>query len=280
MTEEKKARLAAARAANAAKSRPHPVVVQAAAAPAAETALDPEQLPPAMALHTLALLLLAVVLGACTAVVILPAWLPGLAASLLGPEPQAYWHLARASAFVAYGLLWLAMLLGLLITSRTARLWPGGPVAFDLHQHASLLGLAFALFHGLILLGDAYIGFSLSAVVVPFASDYAPLWVGLGQLSFYLLALVGLSFYVRQRIGRKAWRALHLASFAVFVLALLHGIGSGSDSSAGWAAAFYWVSGGSILFLTVYRILVSLGQRKPQRAARVGQTQSAAEVQA
>jgi DMSO/TMAO reductase YedYZ heme-binding membrane subunit len=212
---------------------------------------------PAISLPALISLLLAASVGALGAAVLLPAWSPGLAESLLGPEPKAYWYLSRASAFVAYGLVWLSMVFGLLMTSRTAKIWPGGPAAFDIHQHTSLLGLAFALFHGLILLGDGYIGFDLIQVLAPFSSTYSPFWTGLGQLGFYMLLLVGLSFYVRPQIGRAAWRAIHLLSFLLFVLALGHGIFSGSDSSTLWAGAIYWVSGGTVLFLTIYRVLVT-----------------------
>jgi predicted ferric reductase len=145
----------------------------------------------------------------------------------------------------------------LLITSRTAKLWPGGPLAFDLHQHTSLLALAFSLFHGLVLLGDQYIGYTLVEVLVPFASTgYKPLAVGAGQVALYVLVLVALSFYVKQQLGRQVWRLIHAASFALFGLALLHGIASGSDSGTWWAQALYWLSGGSVLFLTVYRVLV------------------------
>lgn len=273
MSAEKAARLAAIRAANAARAggeaapRPPegaPPAPAAAPQPAADEFAD---LPPAMAPQALLSLLLGAALGAFAAVVALPTWLPGLSASLLGAEPKAYWYLARSSAFVAYGLLWLSMVFGLLMTNKLARAWPGGPAAFDLHQHTSLLGLAFALFHGLILLGDRYIQATLAQVLVPFAySGFAPLWVGLGQLALYGLALVGLSFYVKDRIGRRMWRLLHFISFAVFALALAHGIWSGSDSGAPWAAAIYWVSGGGVLFLTAYRVLATGIKRPPQRA--------------
>lgn len=278
MTEEKAARLAAIRAAKAQQKvataaqqtettaatgdEGKPAAASTANLPATIDNLD--ELPPAMALHTVILMLLAVVVGALAAVVVLPAWLPGLTTSLLGAEPKAYWYLSRSSAFVAYTLLWLSMVLGLMITNKLARLWPGGPVAFDLHQHTSLLGLAFALFHALILMGDSYIGYTLTQVLVPFASlDYNPLWVGLGQVGFYLLALVGLSFYARQFMSRRAWRLIHFLSFAVFLLALVHGLASGTDSTTQWASSMYWVTGGSVLFLTLYRVLYrpSMGKR-------------------
>jgi predicted ferric reductase len=211
---------------------------------------------PVMAWQLLLLLLLAVAVGALAAAVLLPAWAPDLVASLLGPKPMAYWFLSRASALVAYVLLWLSMASGLIISNRLARLWPGGPTAFDLHQHTSLLGLAFAMFHALILLGDKYIGYSLGQVLVPFASvAYRPVWVGLGQIAFYLLVAVTLSFYVVRQIGYRSWRLIHFLSFVVFLLALVHGLASGTDSATPSTLLMYWASGGSLLLLSTYRVL-------------------------
>jgi predicted ferric reductase len=160
------------------------------------------------------------------------------------------------------------------ITSKAARIWAGGPTVFDVHQFTSLLALAFGLFHGLILLGDAYIDYTLAQVLVPFGSGtFRPLWVGLGQLALYLLAVVGLSFYVRSWIGRRTWRMIHFLSFAVLLLALAHGIGSGTDTALPWVRAMYWFSGGSLLFLTLYRVLIGIGPAKSKPAAaqdRVG----------
>ena len=213
---------------------------------------------PATAFHIPALMLLVIVAGALAAVAVMPTWLPLVSASLLGREPKAYWYLARMSALVAYALLWLSMILGLSMSNRLARVWPGGPTTFDLHQHTSLLGLAFALFHALVLLGDRYIGYTLAQVLVPFASaGYRPLPVGLGQVGLYLLAVVALSFYVRRITGYWFWRIVHFLSFAIFLLALAHGLWSGTDSAALWARGLYWASGGSILFLTIYRLLAA-----------------------
>jgi predicted ferric reductase len=211
-----------------------------------------------MVFRALALVLLATIAGALAALVALPVWLSPVSASLVGPEPKAYWYVSRASAMVAYVLLWLSMALGLGMTNRLARIWPGGPTAFDLHQHTSLLGLLFALFHALVLLGDSYMGYTLAQVLTPFASSaYRPMWVGLGQIGLYGMALVGLSFYVRGVIGRRLWRAVHFLSFVVFVLALVHGLWSGTDSTATWARAIYWTSGASLLFLAIYRLLAA-----------------------
>ena len=202
--------------------------------------------------------------GALLAAVVLPAWLPGLTASLLGSEPKAYWYLSRSSAFVSFICLWLSMACGLLITNRLSRLWPGAPATVDLHQFFSLLGLAFGLFHALILLGDRFIGYTPLTLLVPFAGgEYRPLWVGLGQVGFYLTLIVTFSFYVRKHIGQRTWRRLHYASFACFALVLFHGILSGTDGGSLWARAIYWLAGASTIFLLSYRILRGAFERTP-----------------
>jgi predicted ferric reductase len=214
---------------------------------------------PVMGFPGLMLMLLASAAGAVAAVVILPAVLPGLAASLLGPEPKVYWYLARSSAWIAYLLLWASMMMGLMITTKAARLWPGGPAAYDVHQFVSLLSIAFALFHGLILTGDRYIGFSAVQVFIPFSNPaYRPLWVGIGQIGFYALAILVFSFYIRRMITPRGWRLIHYLGFLAFLSVLIHGITSGTDSAQPWAASLYWFTGGTVMFLTVYRILFTV----------------------
>lgn len=199
---------------------------------------------------------LAVAGGALAAIALLPVWLPAIGDSLSGASPKAFWYLSRASAVIAYLLLWASMALGLGITNRLAFLWPGAPTTYSLHQYTGLLGLGFAALHPLLLLGDRYINYTFVQLIVPFAGEnYRQLGVGIGQIGIYLLALVGLSYYARKPITPRWWRMIHTLSFATFLLVLLHGVISGTDSTGGWAVAMYWLSGGSLLFLTVYRIM-------------------------
>ena len=209
--------------------------------------------------------LLAVGAGTLGALLLLPSWVPNLAQTLVGPNPKAYWYLSRGAAFVSLGLLWVSMLLGLLITNKMARSWLGAPAAFAIHEYVGLLGLAFAVFHALILMGDHYINFKLAEILVPFAAaSYRPVWVGLGQIGFYVWAILTASFYVRQFIGPKTWRFIHFASFFTFMTALFHGLASGTDTSLPWAQTVYWSLGGSLVFLTLYRIIAGLfPERKP-----------------
>lgn len=220
-------------------------------------------------LALLTAVLLAIALGVFGATLLLFEWGPALLRSILGPNPKAYWYLSRGSAFVALGLLWVSMALGLLITNKVARNWPGSPAAFAIHEFVSLLGLGIGIFHGLILMGDRYMNYQWVQILMPFGSgNYRPVWVGLGQIGLYAWAVISASFYVRQKIGPKTWRIIHFAAFANFLLALMHGLGSGTDTSALWAQWVYWFFGGSILFLTVYRVAVSIISQAPPAPAR------------
>lgn len=210
-----------------------------------------------MALPILVSLLALVLMigGALMTAVLSPDLGSRLTTTLLGEK--TFWYLTRASAFVAYGLLWWSMALGVAISNRMARVWLGGPTVSDLHEYASLLGLAFAAIHTLSLLGDHYIGYSLTEILVPFATqNYRPLWVGMGQIAFYLMIPVTFTFYIRRWIGGKAWRNIHMLSYGLFVLALAHGVFSGSDSGLGWVQLAYLASGLSLAALTYYRIQV------------------------
>lgn len=220
-------------------------------------------------LEAFLLLVLAMMIGFLVALLILPAWLPHLATSLNGQSPKVYWYLSRATAFVSLTILWISMGLGLGLSNKMARLWPGAPAAFAIHEYVSLLGLAFALFHALVLLGDRYINFSVSQILLPFSTvDYRPTWVGLGQIGFYVWLIVALSFYVRSAIGQKTWRVIHYLSFAIYMMGLVHGLFSGTDTPSSWATWYYWTSGGSLLFLLVYRIVNTITEKLTPGAQR------------
>lgn len=218
-----------------------------------------EDLPPLSSTSTWLVIITSIILGFILAIMLIPILLPGLRESVVGSSPKAYWYLSRISGLVAYVLLWASVAMGLLISSRVSRIWPGGPMAVDMHNFLSMLGLLLVFFHVLILLGDQYISYTIFSVFIPFVSlDYRPLEVGLGQLAMYLGWMVALSFYVRKRIGPRAWRNLHYASFGVYLLVTLHGILAGTDTTAVPVIALYLLTAGIIFYLLVYRILASI----------------------
>lgn len=175
---------------------------------------------------------------------------PGLPFSLAAGAP-IYWYAARAGGFVAYLLLWLGALCGVLLSGKQVK----GIYAFGVHEFMPILAMLFAALHSLVLLGDRYINFSLLDIAVPFTAPYRPLWTGLGTVALYLGAALAASFYLRRWINRRTWRLLHYATYLVFGLALAHGIMAGTDSSAPGVRWLYVTTGAALLFATLLRIL-------------------------
>ncbi len=185
---------------------------------------------------------------------------------LLGAPPEAgsrvYWHMARSAGVVAYLSLWGSVLWGLMVTNKVLDGVVKPLITFEMHQFLSILALAFSGFHGFILLGDRYVEFGLGELLIPFKSPYEPVWVGVGVLAFYLTAILAISFYVKKRIGQRAWRLIHYLSFLGWVMVVFHGLMSGSDSGAPLMRAVYLVTTISVGFLTVYRILVTRAKKR------------------
>ena len=175
------------------------------------------------------------------------------------------WYATRSTALLSYLALSASTIYGLLLSTKLLDRVTHRPISFTLHQDLAGIGLALALVHAAVLMIDRAVPFTPVEVVVPFAGPYRPLWVGMGQLAMGLALLVLLSFYVRKRIGTRAWRAIHRLSFVAFAGATVHGLMAGSDSSAGWAYAGYLTLTVIVVFLTTYRVAHAIGTRSGEQ---------------
>ena len=175
------------------------------------------------------------------------------------------WDTARAGGFAAYVLLSLAVVAGLVLRNRwqTAR-WPR-LITNELHGYLSLLALVFVTIHVLAVAVDPFTHFGLREVLVPFVSHYRPLWMGLGIVALYLLLAVWISTRLRTRIGYRLWRRIHLLAFAVFAVATVHGIGTGSDTRTTWGLVIYSSAALAVGGLSVRRLLVPVGRDERRR---------------
>ena len=174
---------------------------------------------------------------------------------------HTFWYVSRAAGLTAFVLLTLNVWLGLMVHTRALDWLMARWRSFDLHRFTAFLALAFLALHVFSLLGDHFIGYSLSGLLIPFVSPYRPIWVSVGIVSFYLLLIVTASFYVRRWIGYRTWRILHYVTFVAFVLALMHGILSGSDSPQVWAIALYWVTAMLTSALMIWRFTAESRRR-------------------
>jgi methionine sulfoxide reductase heme-binding subunit len=173
------------------------------------------------------------------------------------------WYLTRGAGLVALLLLTASTLLGVLTAGRSrSERWPRFAVA-ALHRNLTLLAMVFVGIHVATTIADAYAPIGVKDVFVPFASQYRPIWVGLGALAFDLMLAIAISSALRRRIGYRAWRALHWSAYAMWPIALAHGLGTGSDARSGWMAMLS-VACGAVVVLAVAGRLVGSRSRPLQ----------------
>jgi hypothetical protein len=103
--------------------------------------------------------------------------------------------------------------------------------------------------------------FGWTEVLVPLMSHYRSLWMALGIVAGYLALAVWLSTALRPRIGYTWWRRLHGLAFAVYALATVHGLATGSDTRTPWALGFYAGSALLVGSLLGVRLLTPVGMR-------------------
>jgi len=183
-------------------------------------------------------------------------------------HPQAWWYLARASGFVAWGLSVAAVLLGLALATRALGSSPRPAWLLDLHRFVGGLTVCFIGVHVGALVADSYVHFGLADVSVPFASSYQRLPVAQGVVTMWLLLAVQGTSLMMKRLPRQTWRKIHLTSYLAAALATLHGFTAGTDARS---PAYIWASVASVSavgFFLVYRLL--LPKRRLRQADRTG----------
>lgn len=183
----------------------------------------------------------------------------GAAAGGVSLSPLS-WYLARASGLSLYLLLWLSVVSGLAMTTRMPRVLAGGGQSWLMHRVTSELSMVMLALHVLALAFDPTVPLGILGVLVPFASDVRQPWTDLGILAGWGLLAIVASFAVRGLLGWRGWALLHRLTLPLWVVALAHGIGAGSDSRQLWAAAFYGLTSAAVVFLASYRLL-RIGRR-------------------
>ena len=171
------------------------------------------------------------------------------------------WLIIRGSGVVAFALLSAATIWGLLVSTKLlGRLVRAKPLTW-FHESLGIGALLATLVHVAVLSVHDFLEFSWSEIVVPGLSDWRPLAVTAGIGAFYGLVLVSTSFYFKGWIGQKAWRAIHFASFGVFVTSLLHGVWAGTDSGSPLMIGLYLGSAIVVFSLVALRIVAETSTR-------------------
>jgi len=185
---------------------------------------------------------------------------------LLSPHPEpgaqaVIWELIRGSGLLAYVALTFSTILGIAITVRAFDSITKRAYVYEGHQSVSIAALVLTGVHMIALLFDKFVGFSVAAVLVPFASGWRPWAVVLGIGAFYIMLIVTLTSYIRPQIGQKAWRAIHYSSFAAWGFAVVHGLTAGSDTGEVWVQYLYLVTAALVILITTFRFLAPRGRQ-------------------
>jgi DMSO/TMAO reductase YedYZ heme-binding membrane subunit len=192
---------------------------------------------------------------------------------LAAAGPSASWYLARGTGVVTLLLLTASVVLGILGTMRFASepRWPRFAID-SLHRDISLLVIVLLILHVITSVLDSFAPIKLTDALIPFASSYRPLWLGLGALSLDILVALVITSLVRRRLGYRAWRGVHWLAYLSWPVAVLHGLGSGSDAKAWWMLAITAVCVGAVAFVTVLRIARSDSARDGLRGPAIALT--------
>lgn len=165
------------------------------------------------------------------------------------------WDTARAGGFTAYLLVTASVLLGLALSMRWQVRWWPRLISYELHIWITILSFIFLVIHILASWVDPFTRFGLNELLIPFISHYRPLWMALGIVALYLGLAVGLSTWLRPKIGYALWRRLHGLTLVCYGLVTVHGLATGSDTQSSWAIFLYFASIGLITLLLLVRLL-------------------------
>jgi sulfoxide reductase heme-binding subunit YedZ len=182
---------------------------------------------------------------------------------------EALWALGRGTGVVALVVFTLSLVLGIL--SRSGRPL-GGLGRFGLnevHRTAALTGVGLIAVHVVSLLFDPYAQLEMVDLVVPFAGTYRPLWLGLGTLAIDLLAVITVVSLLRHLVGPRVFRTVHWLTYALWPVALLHGLGTGTDAGSLWMDAVAVTCSAVVLAAVTWRLLPAYAERGRTRTARV-----------
>ncbi len=178
----------------------------------------------------------------------------------------ALWYLARGTGVVSLVFLTASVVLGITSSLRwSSRRWPRFTVQF-LHRNVSLLVLVFLALHIVTVVVDSFAPIGWLDAVVPFMSAYRPIWLGLGAVAFDLLIALVVTSLLRYRLGFPAWRAIHWLAYLCWPVAVVHGLGTGSDTKPGLVLLVTLACVASVLIAGAVRVARGLDEHRRARA--------------
>jgi sulfoxide reductase heme-binding subunit YedZ len=194
------------------------------------------------------------------------------------------WFIGRSSGVVAFILLTIVVVNGLLITTRLVfRLLPPA-LNYEMHRFFAWTAFIALIGHIVSFTFDEYFHLTYFEGFVPFAllRDFSShlgydlrYAVGIGTIAFYgIIALLITSELKGKGVSLKKWRALHYSSFLTYCLFLAHGYLSGTDSNEWWMLWLYGLSATLVFGLTGLRIYAAIRKKSLPAATPVSSIQT------
>jgi sulfoxide reductase heme-binding subunit YedZ len=185
------------------------------------------------------------------------------------PSTHLFWITSRAAGTTALVFSSAAVGFGLMMGGKLVK--GGGADRRSIHEILSLAVMVAIAVHGLSLIGDKYLHPSLLDVTVPFVSSYQTLWTSMGIIAGWGLIFLGLSFYLRKRIGNARWKVIHRFTLLAWAGGLVHALGEGTDAGTIWFLALVALTTLPVLALFAARVTgYRLRGPRPVTYPRVG----------
>lgn len=143
---------------------------------------------------------------------------------------KTWWYLSRSSGIMALVLLVLSIVWGVLLATRALRHIDRPAWLLDLHKWLGGTALVMTGLHMLGLYLDGYIDYGFGELLVPGKSEYRPLAVAIGILSFYVMLAVQATSYMRRWLSKRMWHGIHLLSYGLVWGAAIHAGMAGTDT--------------------------------------------------
>jgi len=155
-------------------------------------------------------------------------------AAATASNPSWLWYATRGLGAATLIVLTCTVVLGIVTATRWIGRSTPGFVTADLHRNLSMIALGLLLAHIITTVLDPFAHISVRDVIIPFGATYRPIWLGLGVVAAQIMIVVAATSMLRDRVGPRAWRAIHWIAYASWPIAVIHGLGTGSDARAPW----------------------------------------------
>lgn len=188
-----------------------------------------------------------------------------IAATTSGPSPL--WFATRGAGVMTLVCLTVVVILGISTSLRVTGQRSPRFVIAALHRNFALFTIILLLAHIATSVLDPFAGIRPIDAVIPFAGAYRTFWLGLGVLAAEVLFAVTITSLLRGRIGPRVWRFVHWGAYASWPIAVVHGLGTGSDSQEPWMLGLTAACMAAVLASLAQRLLAGRLRTAPVRLA-------------